>query len=71
MEQLELAVIGLLLFLILLYLHRLVSKIEDCSTQISKFSKEMATLHGVLELVNEVKNLKEKVKLWESKKKSS
>jgi hypothetical protein len=69
MEQLELAIIGLLLFLILLYLARLISKVEDCSIQIKRFNKEMSTLNDIVGLVNKIKHVEEKLKSWEKSKK--
>ena len=62
MEQLELAVIGLLLFLILLHLARLISKVEDCSTEIRKFNKGMLAFSEVSKVHREKNRVMGKVK---------
>lgn len=69
MEQLELAVIGLLLFLILLHLARLISKVEDCSIEIKKFNKGMSAFTEVSKLISKLKFIEKKIESWEKSKK--
>lgn len=62
MQELELAVIGLLLFLIILYISRLISKIEELMIEIVKYKKQIMK---VVELYDAIKKIEEKISNFE------
>jgi len=62
MQELELGVIGFLLFLIILYMSRLISKIEELMIEIAQCKKEIMKL---LELYDAIKKIEEKINNWE------
>lgn len=62
MQELELAVIGLLLFVIILYISRLISKIEELLIEIVKCKKQIIKL---VELYDAIKKIEEKINNWE------
>jgi hypothetical protein len=69
MEQLELAVIGLLLFFICLSLFRLISKVEDCSIEMRKINKGMSLFSEIPKLISKLKFIEKKLESWEKSKK--